>query len=399
MKNKIVCLFCVVLSVFMILGCENPVEDISKGSNAELSSLETNTGVLSPDFDNSITVYSVSVPNGISQIQVSGVKSDANAGLSLNNGVMQDLKVGSNKITIIVTAQDGTTKKEYQVFVGRKGAETVSANIGALISVPSGRFQRNGVSGNVSAVDGFIMGNYEITRAQFLTIMDGDPSRTQYSDDDGPVIDQRWYHAIAFCNKLSLAESLQPVYTVSGVDFSTLTYSEIPGAADLNWDAASADWAASGYRLPTEMEWMWAAMGAPSDGQNGNTNVTGYLKAFAGSTGSNFIGDYAWYALNCGDGNTASIDYKAHPVGTKMPNELGLYDMSGNVWERCWDWKGTYPDGLLENYRGVALSDVRVHRGAGWDRSGSDCILSNRSSYYPYGGAWSIGFRVVRKIP
>jgi len=255
------------------------------------------------------------------------------------------LQVGANKITISVTAQDGSTKKEYVILVSRWGAETVSANIGMMISIPAGRFQRYGSLENVSVVDGFMMGRLEISREQFLAIMGSDPSRPLYSDSTGPVIDQSWYHAIAFCNKLSLAEGLQPVYTVAGVNFTTLIY-----------------WSVSGYRLPTEMEWMWAAMGAPADGQNGSASSSGDQKVFAGSTGINAIGDYAWYSINCGNGDTANVNYKAHPVGSKLPNELGLFDMSGNVWERCWDWKGTYPDGILENYRGAATSDKRVHR-------------------------------------
>jgi len=398
MKYKIVCFTGIILFSFMLAGCPTPVDETAKSGNADLASIEINAGVLSPVFDSSKTLYTVTVPNGVSQISITGVRADATAVLSVNNGVAQDLQVGANKIKISVTAQDGSTKKEYFILVSRWGAETVSANIGMMISIPAGRFQRYGSLENVSVVDGFMMSRLEISREQFLAIMGSDPSRPKYSDSTGPVIDQSWYHAIAFCNKLSLAEGLQPVYTVAGVNFTTLIYSAIPTAADTAWDATTADWSVSGYRLPTEMEWMWAAMGAPADGQNGSANSTGDLKAFAGSTGINTIGDYAWYSVNCGNSDTESANYKAHPVGGKLPNELGLFDMSGNVWERCWDWKGTYPDGLLENYRGAATSDKRVHRGAGWDRAAIDSVISNRSSYYPYGGAWSIGFRVVRKM-
>ena len=85
-------------------------------------------------------------------------------------------------------------------------------------------------------------------------------------------------------------------------------------------------------------------------GATGDT--TGYLKAFAGSTGSNTIGDYAWYYSNAGS--------TTHPVGTKPANELGLHDMSGNVWEWCWDWWGApYPTGPLTNYRGAASGTYR----------------------------------------
>lgn len=145
-----------------------------------------------------------------------------------------------------------------------------------------------------------------------------------------------------------------PAYAVSGVDFATLTYADIPTASSATWDAASVDSSANGYRLPTGMEWMWAAMGAPSDGQNGGTNTTGYSKAFAGSTGSNVRGDYAWT-----DENSNST---THPVGSKLPNELGLYDMSGNASEWCWDsvstdrrqWRG----GSFISYAGGTVVTV-----------------------------------------
>ena len=111
------------------------------------------------------------------------------------------------------------------------------------------------------------------------------------------------------------------------IDWEALAYGSIPTASDADWNAATADWDADGYRLPTEMEWMWAAMGADQDAQPGamqdGVNVSGYDKDFAGDDGSNSIDDYAWY-----DDNSSST---THPVGTKLPNELGLHDMSGNV--------------------------------------------------------------------
>ena len=149
------------------------------------------------------------------------------------------------------------------------------------------------------------MSQYDITRAQFLTVMGVDPSDAGYSTGmTDPVQMVNWYHAIAFCNKLSIAEGLTPVYTVTGVNFATLTFGDIPSALSYNavWDAAVATWTNNGYRLPTQMEWMWAAMGATSgSGYVGPTYLTGYGKLFAGSDsiladgsgGTHVIGDYA----------------------------------------------------------------------------------------------------------
>jgi formylglycine-generating enzyme required for sulfatase activity len=241
------------------------------------------------------------------------------------------------------------------------------------------------------------MSQYEITRAQFLAIMGTDPSYTPYSSGLGdPAQEVNWYYAIAFCNKLSIAEGLTPIYSVSGVDFSTLTYADIPTTNNATWDAATANWSANGYRLPTEMEWMWAAMGATSDGRGadivGGVNTGGYTKGYAGSieTGGAQvnIGNYVWYATNSGS--------TTHPVGTKLPNELGLYDMSGNVWEWCWDWYDSYPTGTQADYRGAASGTDRVLRGGGWGSDASYAAVATRYGRDPNVRNGAIGFRVVR---
>jgi sulfatase modifying factor 1 len=249
-----------------------------------------------------------------------------------------------------------------------------SPTIGTLKYVPAGTFQRDSDPGNTSTVSAFRMSEYEIGRMQFYLVMGADPSQIAYSSGiNDPVQMANWYHAIAFCNKLSIAEGLTPVYSVSTVsDWEALAYASIPDYGDAAWSGAAADWDADGYRLPTEMEWMWAAMGADT-ADPGAVNTTGYSKAFAGSTGTNNIGDYAWYSSNSG-GTT-------HPSGGKSPNELNLYDMSGNVSEWCWDVLGVFP---------------RIHRGGGWWLPASYCAVGYRNSSDPGLGNVSIGFRVVR---
>jgi formylglycine-generating enzyme required for sulfatase activity/predicted small secreted protein len=270
-------------------------------------------------------------------------------------------------------------------------SDYVSPAIGTLKYVPAGTFQRDGTAGNTSTVSAFRMSQNEITRAQFAAILGTDPSETLSSSGmSDPVQQTNWYHAIAFCNELSLAEGLTPVYSVSGVDFATLTYAAIPIISDPTWDAAVATWSNNGYRLPTEMEWMWAAMGATA-------GTTGYGKAFAGSTGSNSIGAYAVYGYfdsPKNDGQT--ITERTNSVGSKLPNELGLYDMSGNVWEWSWDLYGTYPTGAVTDYRGAASGAGRVRRGGGWRDDASYCAVAYRSVSYPNYPNNFIGFRVVR---
>ena len=315
----------------------------------------------------------------------------AKAGYTFN-GVTADSFTVEGASSVTNSADSGTVTA---VFPATDNSRT-SANIGILRYVPAGSFQRDDTAQNISIItQPYWMSQNEITREQFLAIMGTDPSdRFESSGMSDPVQQANWYHAITFCNKLSLAEGLTPVYSVteSGtpVDWATLTYGDIPTAYNADWLAATAAWGNNGYRLPTEMEWMWAAMGAPAEGQDGGTDTTGYAKAFAGSTGSNDIDDYAWYGSNSSS--------KSHPAGTKTANELGLYDMSGNVWEWCWDkYSDTgSPSGTLSDYRGADSSWDRIMRGGSNNGPVDYCTMTYQkhdNADYRY---IDFGFRVVR---
>lgn len=280
-----------------------------------------------------------------------------------------------------------------------------------MITVPAGSFQRDSGPLNISKIsNAFRMSEKEITRAQFFSIMGTDPSRETFSNGTSdPVQLANWYHAIAFCNKLSIAEGLTRVYDVAGFPndeaWTSLSFANIPLSDDAAWNAATVTWTNTGYRLPTEMEWMWAAMGATSDNRSGDivggVNTGGYTKGYAGSTegagGQVNIGNYAWYNVNSGS--------STKPVGTTgtpaNANELGLYDMSGNVFEWCWDrWDGStdYAAGMLTDFRGTTSSTRRVLRGgsAGY-ASALYCTVAYRTSIDPYYREIHFGFRVVRR--
>jgi len=127
------------------------------------------------------------------------------------------------------------------------------------------------------------------------------------------------------------------------------------------------------YRLLTEAEWEYAARGGKKS--------KGYTYS-----GSDNLGDVAWY-----DGNSGS---KTHPVGQKQSNELGLFDMNGNVWEWCSDWLGDYSSEAQTNPKGPSSSSSRVIRGGSWDGYAECCRASNRSTYSPGTRAYHMGFRL-----
>ena len=234
------------------------------------------------------------------------------------------------------------------------------------------------VSGRSITIPDMYVCDHEVTRGEFKEVMGTDPSIAGAYDKDGneltgddvlnnPVNYVNWYAAIAYCNKLSLKENLTPCYSVSGVtDWESLAYSSIPTSSNSTWDELTYDKEADGYRLPTEAEWEWLARG----GEN-------YTYA-----GSNTVDDVAWYNSS----NTGTREVK-----TKQANGYGLYDMSGNVEEWCYDW---YNDTVSSSTAdtGASSGSNRVQdakltefckqnsRGGSWNNNASNCAVSNRNT-------------------
>ena len=275
-----------------------------------------------------------------------------------------------------------------------------SEYIGDLVYVPAGSFQRDDNPDNISRVSAFRISRYHISREQFTRVTGFRDTSFHTRVPDSPVENLNWYTAVAFCNYLSILEDLEPVYSINGqTDPSEWENRDHPLGISSARSEVSARWEAKGYRLPTEMEWMWTAMGADSDAP-GELNRSGYLKAFAGDrygeSWKEHVDEYAWYRSNSRINDERHM--RVHPRGTKKPNELGLYDMSGNVMEWCWDRRGAweYPDGPLTDYRG-AETGSRIIRGGSWDRTTRDLTVAKRTAASPSSGYVWIGFRVIRQ--
>jgi formylglycine-generating enzyme required for sulfatase activity len=178
-----------------------------------------------------------------------------------------------------------------------------------------------------------------------------------------------------------MLEGKTPAYTVKNSTDPAAWGAKIPDLGDSYW-YVSCKWDANGYRLPAEPEWQWAAMGGDAK-LPGKTNTTGYTYPFAGS-GKHTLDQTAWYKDNSGGA--------IHPVGGKSPNERGLYDMSGNVMEWCWEWLNT--NNYEGNYGAGGIQD-NVH---GWDNN-TDKKMRRGGSYLSETSSLFLNYRGTAKHP
>ncbi|MCR5291086.1 MAG: formylglycine-generating enzyme family protein [Treponema sp.] len=236
-------------------------------------------------------------------------------------------------------------------------------------------------------IDSFYMCIHEVTQNEWLTIMDENPSETK--GDNLPVTMVNWYDAVLYCNKRSIKEGLPPCYTIADTK-DVITY-DIPLESRIvstEEESFICNWSANGYRLPTEAEWEYAAR---SEGKD-----TTYF------SGSNNIDEVAVYY--------EYIGMKIQEVMSKKANSLGLYDISGNVSEWCWDWYDDYDKNDIYNPKGPSKrplsKTVKIHRGGSWSSEGwnedvydatkQDCCVSQRAAWIPTMKDNNLGFRVVR---
>lgn len=234
------------------------------------------------------------------------------------------------------------------------------------------------VSGRNLEIASFYISDHPVTRGEYKAVMGSDPSTARANDKDGneltgddnvknnPVNNISWYDALVYCNTRSIKEGLTPCYKIDGKTDPS-EWGAVPTENNSTWDAATCDSKANGFRLPTEVEWEWAARGGEK-----------YTYA-----GSDTIGDVAWYGTN-----------GTRDVKTKKANTYGLYDMSGNVWEWCWDW---YGDSISSDTpdAGPASGSYRCQRGGSWCDSASYTQVDSRYGYDPSFRYYSYGFRVV----
>jgi sulfatase modifying factor 1 len=216
-----------------------------------------------------------------------------------------------------------------------------------MVHVNSGCFQMGDTFGDGEidekpvhevCVSDFYIAKYEVTQEQWIAVMGQNPSK--FEGDRKPVEQVSWNEVQQFIARLNAMTGKR-------------------------------------YRLPTEAEWEYAARSG------------GRKEKWAGTSDENTLGDYAWYSENS--------DEMTHDVGTKKPNGLGIYDMTGNVWEWCQDVYGDeyYKESPRENPKGVASGTYRVNRGGSWGNDSEDIRATVRYDLIVVYRSSGVGFRLA----
>ncbi len=288
------------------------------------------------------------------------------------------------------TAKFGAENKTFTA-VWKLKSEYGDADPEGFVKIPAGTFKMGNNQDHyskpvhtVTISKAFYMCDHEVTREEYLAVMGKcppfrEPPAEGQVESKLPVTEVFWIDTIEYCNKLSMSKNLTPCYTIRDSK-NPDDWKEIIGLA---WEEITCDFSANGYRLPTEAEWEYAA-------RAGDNTVDELI--YSGTSSSSDLQLYAWYRENS---YGISHEVKEANYGA---NDFGLYDMSGNVSEWCWDWFSFYDsaDQTDPTIDTQINSNQRIIRGGSYKDNSDNCAVSSRNSCMPNTGFYNMGFRVCR---
>ena len=305
----------------------------------------------------------------------------------------EKLELDENNIEKIIKELKGTIKK----YSGKK-ATNVESKFENMIFVQGGKYQPSFADEEKEVFDIEVC-KYPTTQKMWIEVMESNPS--QFKGDNKPVESITWWEALEYCNKLSEKYGLEPVYDLSKSAQGILMIKEL-GGETVYPDVANFK-NTEGFRLPTEVEWGWFARGGQIAIDEGTFDYT--------YSGSNNFNEVAWFTENSGGKKDTYSNYysggSTQDVGLKKPNQLGLYDCSGNVWEMCYDTMEIDKNGYYKSiekgssyiYKAFDSSNKnRITKGGDWSYLSKDCIIFNLQTTIADSRNMGTGFRIVRTI-
>lgn len=305
----------------------------------------------------------------------------------------EKLELDENNIEKIIKELKGTIKK----YSGRK-ATNVESKFENMVFIQGGKYQPSFADEEKEVFDIEVC-KYPTTQKMWTEVMESNPS--QFKGDNKPVESITWWEALEYCNKLSEKYGLEPVYDLSKSAQGILMIKEL-GGETVYPDVANFK-NTEGFRLPTEVEWGWFARGGQIAIDEGTFDYT--------YSGSNNFNEVAWFTENSGGKKDTYSNYysggSTQDVGLKKPNQLGLYDCSGNVWEMCYDTMEIDKNGYYKSiekgssyiYKAFDSSNKnRITKGGDWSYLSKDCIIFNLQTTIADSRNMGTGFRIVRTI-
>ena len=312
--------------------------------------------------------------------QLEGIADFIDKQITDNEGAIKKYILDLAKFEKLELEEENIEKiiKSFKDTIKRYSGKKIESKYENMIFVKGGKYQPSFADEEKEVFDIEVC-KYPTTQKMWMEVMENNPSYSK--GDNRPVENITWWQALDYCNKLSEKYGLEPVYDLSKSAQGILMIKEL-GGETVYPDVANFK-NTEGFRLPTEVEWEWFARGGQIAIEQGTFDYT--------YSGSNNINEVAW--------DTDNSECDTHDVGLKKPNQLGLYDCSGNVLECCYDTTEDIEVGKNYIYKAFDSSNIyRRLKGGSWGDVAEDCAVLSRSFNQAVDACSSVGFRIVRTI-